>query len=133
MSKPTTNRRAAWQGMNWCRPATRLAIYLRDGMACVWCGAGAEDAARLTLDHLRPHTHGGTNVPTNLVTACVTCNSARGAQSVSAFAARRAAGPAETMALITAVRNKARRKLPRAQARALLKTRTTNPTSEDVS
>lgn len=33
-------RKENWQGMNWCRPATRLAIYLRDGMACTYCGRG---------------------------------------------------------------------------------------------
>lgn len=33
------------QGMNWIRKDKRLAIYMRDGMACVYCG--------LTLDHLK--------------------------------------------------------------------------------
>ncbi len=120
-------RKQAWQGMNWCRPATRLAVYLRDGMACVWCAAAAEDGARLTLDHLRPTARGGTNAPTNLVTACFRCNSARRDLSVSAFAAQRADSPAATMALITTVRNRARRALPRAQARELLQARREAP------
>ena len=28
-----------YQGMNWCRKDLRLAIYLRDGMACMWSPA----------------------------------------------------------------------------------------------
>lgn len=33
-----STRKADWQGMNWIRQDKRLAIYLRDGLACVWCG-----------------------------------------------------------------------------------------------
>ena len=72
--------------MNWIRPAKRLAIYLRDGLACVWCGEGIEDGAKLTLDHILPHSRGGKNGATNLVTACHRCNSARGARTLAAFA-----------------------------------------------
>ena len=79
------------QGMNWCRPEKRLAIYLRDGLACCYCGSGIEDGAKLTLDHLLPHSLGGTNDATNLVTACHTCNSARGARDWRDFAATVAA------------------------------------------
>src|SRR5262245_14698893 len=78
--------RGEWQGMNWCRQSTRLAIYLRDGMACVWCGTAVEDGARLTLDHVKPHSQGGTNAPANLMTACERCNKSRGARSVAVFA-----------------------------------------------
>lgn len=74
------------QGMNWISPKKRLAIYLRDGLACVYCGATVEDGIRLTLDHLRPHNHGGSNKETNLVTACHTCNSARGKRPWKRFA-----------------------------------------------
>ena len=82
-----TQRQAHWNGMNWIRQEKRLAIYLRDGMACAYCGAKVEDGAQLTLDHLRPHSHGGSNNATNLVTCCGTCNSSRGNRSVKAFAA----------------------------------------------
>ena len=58
------------QGMNWIRKEKRLAIYLRDGLACCFCGEGVEDGAKLTLDHLTPHSHGGTNGAENLATAC---------------------------------------------------------------
>ena len=75
-------------GMNWIRPEKRLALYLRDGMACCYCGVGVETGIQLTLDHLQPREHGGSNAPTNLITACVHCNSARGQRSWKKFAER---------------------------------------------
>lgn len=75
------------QGMHWLRPAKRLAIYLRDGMACAYCGAAVEDGTVLTLDHLVAHSHGGSNDVTNLVTACRKCNSSRGNRDWREFAA----------------------------------------------
>lgn len=72
--------------MNWIRKEKRLAIYLRDGLACCYCGDSVEGGAKLTLDHLRAHANGGTNNPTNLVTCCHRCNSARGKRSWKAFA-----------------------------------------------
>ncbi len=45
----------AYQGMNFVRQDLRLAIYLRDGLACVWCGQGIEDGIKFTLDHVVPH------------------------------------------------------------------------------
>jgi hypothetical protein len=74
------------QGMNWLRPEKRLAIYLRDGLACAWCGSAVESGVTLTLDHLRVHSKGGGNHATNLVTACKRCNSSRGTRTVKAFA-----------------------------------------------
>jgi len=74
------------QGMNWIRPEKRLALYLRDGLACCYCGASVEQGIRLTLDHLRPYANGGTNNATNLVTCCSTCNSSRGKRSWREFA-----------------------------------------------
>lgn len=65
------------QGSKWIRRNKRLAIYLRDGFACVYCGAGVEDAAKLTLDHVLPCELGGSNEGTNLVTCCLSCNSAK--------------------------------------------------------
>ena len=75
------------QGMNWIRREKRLAIYLRDGLACCYCGLGTEDGAQLTLDHLLPHSLGGSNHHSNLVTCCHTCNSSRGARSIHEFTA----------------------------------------------
>ena len=75
-----------YQGMNWLRPEKRLAIYLRDGLACAYCGEGIEDGATLTLDHLVPHHQGGSNEVANLVTACRRCNSSRGERDYREFA-----------------------------------------------
>ena len=74
------------KGMNWIRQEKRLAVYLRDGLACCWCGAAVEDGAQLTLDHCRPRERGGSNEATNLVTACFRCNSARQNRGVTSFA-----------------------------------------------
>jgi len=48
MSKTAPAKRT--QGMNWIRKEKRLAIYLRDGLACGYCGQSIEDGAKLTLD-----------------------------------------------------------------------------------
>ncbi len=65
------------QGSKWIRPSTRLAIYHRDGFCCAYCGAAAEDGVMLTLDHVLACELGGDNSPSNLVTACLSCNSAK--------------------------------------------------------
>lgn len=66
----------------WIRPAKRLSIYIRDGFSCAYCGCDLKGAAPadITLDHLLPRSTGGDNEATNLVTACRSCNSARGAK-----------------------------------------------------
>lgn len=74
------------QGQNWLRPAKRVALYLRDGLACVYCSATIEDGTKLTLDHLTPHSLGGTNAAENLVTCCFKCNSSRGNRDYKEFA-----------------------------------------------
>jgi hypothetical protein len=71
------------QGSKWIRPAKRLAIYARDGLACAYCGAGVEDGATLTLDHVTPCELGGSNDEGNLVTCCLGCNSAKRALPLS--------------------------------------------------
>jgi hypothetical protein len=80
------DRKKRNQGMNWIRPEKRLAIYLRDGLACCYCGESLEDGAKLTLDHLTPHSHGGSNHQKNLVTCCHRCNSSRGNRDYKEFA-----------------------------------------------
>lgn len=82
-----SDRKANHKGMNWIRQDKRLAIYLRDGLACVWCGQAIEDGIQLTLDHVQPHVEGGSNGEDNLVTACHSCNSRRADRSVESFAA----------------------------------------------
>jgi 5-methylcytosine-specific restriction endonuclease McrA len=72
----------------WIRTDARLAIYLRDGMRCVYCGRDLHGAApeEMTLDHVWPWSLGGENEPTNLVTACKHCNSSRGARLLASYA-----------------------------------------------
>jgi len=77
-----------YQGSKWITRERRLGIYLRDGLACAYCGQGLEDGILLTLDHLVPHIAGGSNDSANLVTACRTCNSARAERPIEEFAAR---------------------------------------------
>lgn len=70
-------------GHHWIADIRRLAIYLRDGLACYWCGAGVEVGAILTLDHLTPRSRGGGHQSDNLITACIGCNAARGNLTVA--------------------------------------------------
>lgn len=80
-----TKRKEKCQGMNWIRKEKRLAIYLRDGMACCYCDRGIEDEVRLTLDHVTPYIKGGSNDESNLVTSCHQCNSSRGTRPMRTF------------------------------------------------
>lgn len=59
---------------SWIRKNKRVAIYLRDGLCCVYCGAYG-GAVGLTLDHLNGRDAG--NEATNLVTCCRECNLGR--------------------------------------------------------
>lgn len=80
------SRKEQNQGMNWISQHKRLAIYLRDGLACCYCGSTCEEA-KLTLDHIKPYSKGGSNHESNLVTCCHKCNSSRGNRSYTKFAA----------------------------------------------
>ena len=73
--------------MKWIRNSTRVAIYMRDGLACGYCGATIEDEAQLTLDHCTPRVKGGSNKPDNLITCCHACNSKRQDTPMATFAA----------------------------------------------
>lgn len=54
--------------------ALKLTVFRRDGFRCVYCGSSDD----LTVDHLNPVSHGGTNVKENLQTLCRSCNSWKG-------------------------------------------------------
>ena len=71
----------------WIRPMKRLAIYIRDGERCVYCGRipGEGPQTDLTLDHIVPRRDGGTNDPRNLLTACRMCNCSRRGDDFDAF------------------------------------------------
>jgi len=121
-----TNRKEKNQGMNWIRPVKRLAIYMRDGLACAYCGATIEGGAQLTLDHLKPYSKGGSNSASNLVTCCARCNSSRGNRSYRVFAATVAAyinHGATAAGIIAFVGKTTRRTLPLAAAAELIAAR----------
>lgn len=121
-----TERTANWKGMNWIRREKRLALYLRDGLACVYCGASVEDEVRLTLDHLVPVSAGGENSASNLVTCCFHCNSARGARDWREFALHVAVYLNHGITgeqIMTHIEHTARRPLDLAAAKALIEQR----------
>lgn len=51
------------------------AVHARDGYRCVYCRA----TTNLSVDHVRTRFEGGGHTMSNLVTACTSCNSLRGA------------------------------------------------------
>lgn len=110
--------------MNWIRQEKRLAIYLRDGCACAWCGASIEDGSTiLSLDHLVPHSRGGSNSERNLVTACKRCNDSRGARSIGKFAiavANYIDHGVESATILAHVRETSKRPLDMAAAKQLI-------------
>jgi hypothetical protein len=70
-----------------------IQIRERDGNKCVYCGKHevsvppARPVDRHQLDHLIPRVLGGEDTPTNLVTACKSCNAARHDMSVAGWSA----------------------------------------------
>lgn len=68
--------------MIWGRRVTRQSItkqkrariFRRDGGVCIYCNSMMD----LTIHHLKPLSRGGSNHPSNLVTACRTCNQSLG-------------------------------------------------------
>lgn len=61
----------------------RYEVLRRDDHACRYCGAAAPDA-KLTVDHVVPVALGGTDEPTNLVTACQPCNAGKSSSAPDA-------------------------------------------------
>lgn len=58
----------------------RRNIYARDSSACQYCGRHFP-TSELTLDHVLPRSMGGVSSWTNLVCACVACNSRKGGRT----------------------------------------------------
>lgn len=61
----------------------RFEILRRDNFACRYCGASAPEV-KLTVDHVKPKALGGTDDPSNLVTACAGCNSGKSSSAPDA-------------------------------------------------
>lgn len=55
----------------------RYDILARDNYTCQYCGRKAPDVV-LHIDHMVPVSKGGTDEPTNLITACADCNEGKG-------------------------------------------------------
>lgn len=89
MKRSSGCKNQANSGSKWIRPEKRLAIYIRDGLACVLCEARVNGEDFLSLDHVIPATSGGTNEPSNLITCCHDCNSRRRADDLDQFVFRR--------------------------------------------
>ncbi len=106
-------------GSKWISKTARHAIYARDGHACVYCGK--ED--KLSLDHLIPRELGGGHEATNLVTACVHCNSARRDLSIRSWLQVLRDQGVDTDGLAAKIRRHAARRLDLKAAREMLKNR----------
>ncbi len=62
----------------------RTDLFERDGYRCVYCGTvSASDT--LSVDHVQPRVKGGDHSGGNVVTACIPCNTAKGARSLSQY------------------------------------------------
>jgi 5-methylcytosine-specific restriction endonuclease McrA len=107
---PITGRRPNGRGSKWITPQRRLAIYIRDGFTCCYCGRNLKDADRreVTLDHLTPKADGGTHASTNLITACGKCNFRRQDRPWRAFirANNSALMAAHLIDMVTLLRNR---------------------------
>ena len=59
----------------------RDSIKARDGNKCVYCGS----TESLTIDHVVPLSKGGPTTSSNCVTACRSCNQAKGSMQIDEF------------------------------------------------
>lgn len=50
------------------------------GGECAYCGGTPRKGQRLTRDHLEPVSNGGRTIQSNIVPACASCNSSKGAE-----------------------------------------------------
>ena len=58
-------------------PVNRRDVLRRDGHTCQYCGSDRQ----LTLDHVLPRSQGGAHTWENVVAACASCNSYKGART----------------------------------------------------
>lgn len=61
-------------------PLSNRELFRRDGHLCLYCGSIFPEHL-LTRDHVRPLSQGGRDSWKNVVTACKSCNHAKGARS----------------------------------------------------
>lgn len=68
-------------------PENRKKVFERDAYQCHYCSKQLTRFSA-TLDHIQPVSEGGDNSYQNLVTACLHCNSERGAKPIMEFVTR---------------------------------------------
>lgn len=110
-------------GSKAIRPSLRLGLYLRDGLACVWCGQAVEDGVQLSLDHVIPESQGGPHTAANSV------RQARSAADFAAACALYLDGGIAPQMILDHIQDRLATDLAphRAEAREMLKRRGTVP------
>jgi hypothetical protein len=81
----------------------RVAILVRDGGCCVYCGASYTDGAVLEADHVVSRSRKGTDDPSNLVAACEACNADKAHMSLAIYVMHRAEQGLPTAGLVERV------------------------------
>jgi 5-methylcytosine-specific restriction endonuclease McrA len=66
-----------YQRAPWRVAFTRFNVFLRDRFTCQYCGEPFP-SSQLTFEHVIPRSRGGQTTWSNIVTACVPCNTAKG-------------------------------------------------------
>ncbi|NKX40839.1 HNH endonuclease [Rhodobacteraceae bacterium R_SAG2] len=56
-------------------------VFSRDGGRCQYCGCSHS----ITFDHVIPRSKGGASIESNIVCACRSCNSSKGAKELDEF------------------------------------------------
>ena len=119
-------KRVNGKGSGWLPRWRRIAIYIRDQFTCAYCGKNLAKASPrdVTLDHLTCQVNGGSHHESNLVTACLSCNSRR--QHMSWVSFTKLVNPGLAPDLIARVRRVRRHVLNRDLAKDLLARRQSN-------
>jgi hypothetical protein len=63
-------------------PKVRFEVFKRDSFKCQYCGRCAPEIV-LELEHIEPHSKGGSDEILNLLTSCWECNNGKGARSLA--------------------------------------------------
>lgn len=106
MSQKVSNvNQKEWGGKHWIRDEKRFAIYLRDGLCCLYCGRDIESVV-MSLDHLKCRSNSGSNSPRNLISCCVDCNSKRSDESWQDFVFENCENPETVIVKIKSQINK---------------------------